>query len=66
MMPKTVWLQSGIRNPQVEEELAHAGIKVVADRCLKVEREAAMSARRHDEMWVRAVMRWHRLGPAAS
>eukprot|EP00891_Asterochloris_glomerata_P001371 jgi/Astpho2/1371/e_gw1.00025.115.1_t len=45
MMPKTVWLQSGIRNTQVEEELAHAGIKVVADRCLKVEREAAMSAR---------------------
>ena len=45
MMPKTVWLQSGITNPQVEEELARAGIKVVADRCLKVEREAAMSAR---------------------
>ena len=45
VLPKTVWLQSGITNPQVEEELARAGIKVVADRCLKVEREAAMSAR---------------------
>jgi uncharacterized protein len=35
--PKAVWFQSGIRNDQVAEELAKAGIKVVQDRCLMVE-----------------------------
>jgi uncharacterized protein len=34
---KTVWLQSGIRNDDVAERLARAGIKVVQDRCLMVE-----------------------------
>ena len=35
--PKSVWLQSGIRNDRVAEQLARAGIKVVQDRCLMVE-----------------------------
>lgn len=36
-MPKTVWLQSGIRNDPVAETLAKAGIKVVQDRCIMVD-----------------------------
>lgn len=35
--PMAVWFQSGIRNDQVAEALARAGIKVVQDRCLMVE-----------------------------
>jgi uncharacterized protein len=35
--PKAVWLQSGIRNEEVAEKLAKAGVKVVQDRCLMVE-----------------------------
>lgn len=35
--PRAVWLQSGIRNDQVAEALARAGIRVVQDRCLMVE-----------------------------
>jgi hypothetical protein len=35
--PKAVWFQSGIRNDEVAEKLANAGIKVVQDRCLMVE-----------------------------
>jgi predicted CoA-binding protein len=35
--PKAVWMQSGIRNAEVAEKLARAGIKVVQDRCLMVE-----------------------------
>jgi uncharacterized protein len=35
--PKAVWFQSGIRNDQVAEQFAKAGIKVVQDRCLMVE-----------------------------
>ncbi len=35
--PKVVWMQSGIRHPEVAETLARAGIKVVQDRCLMVE-----------------------------
>lgn len=35
--PVSVWLQSGIRNDEVAEQLARAGIKVVQDRCLMVE-----------------------------
>jgi len=38
--PKSVWLQSGIRNDSVAEQLARAGIKVVQDRCLMVEHRA--------------------------
>ena len=36
-MPKSVWFQSGIRNDEVAEKLARAGIQVVQDRCLMVE-----------------------------
>ncbi|HTK38305.1 MAG TPA: CoA-binding protein [Pyrinomonadaceae bacterium] len=35
--PKAVWFQLGIRNDQVAETLARAGIKVVQDLCLMVE-----------------------------
>jgi uncharacterized protein len=35
--PKAVWFQSGIRNNEVAEQLARAGIKVVQDRCLMVD-----------------------------
>jgi uncharacterized protein len=35
--PGAVWFQLGIRNDEVAETLARAGIKVVQDRCLMVE-----------------------------
>ena len=35
--PKVVWFQSGIRNDEVAERLARAGIKVVQDRCVMVD-----------------------------
>ena len=35
--PKAVWFQLGIRNDEVAETLAEAGIKVVQDLCLMVE-----------------------------
>lgn len=35
--PKAVWFQSGIRNNEIAEKLAQAGIKVVQDRCLMVD-----------------------------
>jgi predicted CoA-binding protein len=35
--PKAVWFQLGIRNDEVAETLANAGIKVVQDLCLMVE-----------------------------
>ena len=35
--PKAVWFQLGIRNDEVAEKLASAGIKVVQDMCLMVE-----------------------------
>lgn len=41
--PQAVWLQSGIRNDDVAEELARAGIKVVQDRCLMIEHRRAKS-----------------------
>jgi uncharacterized protein len=37
--PPAVWLQSGIRNDQVAETFARAGIKVVQDRCLMVDHQ---------------------------
>ena len=41
-MPKSVWLQSGIRNDEVAATLAKAGIKVVQDLCLMVEHRALL------------------------
>jgi uncharacterized protein len=38
--PKAVWFQLGIRNDDVAERLAEAGIKVVQDMCLMVEHRA--------------------------
>ncbi len=38
--PKYVWFQLGIRNDEVAERLAEAGIKVVQDLCLMVEHRA--------------------------
>ena len=38
--PKSVWVQSGIRNDAAAEEWAKAGIKVVQDLCLMVEHRA--------------------------
>lgn len=38
--PKAVWFQLGIRNDEVAEKLADAGIKVVQDLCLMVEHRA--------------------------
>ena len=35
--PKAVWMQSGIANSAVADQLAQVGIKVVQDRCLMVE-----------------------------
>lgn len=35
--PAAVWFQLGIRNDDAARELAQAGIKVVQDRCLKIE-----------------------------
>lgn len=36
-LPKTVWLQLGIRNDEAARRFEEAGIEVVQDRCLKVE-----------------------------
>ncbi len=35
--PAAVWFQAGIRDDEVAETLARAGIRVVQDRCLMVE-----------------------------
>ena len=35
--PRAVWMQLGIRNDEVAEALARAGILVVQDRCLMVD-----------------------------
>jgi predicted CoA-binding protein len=40
--PKSVWFQLGIRNDDVAEQLAGAGIKVVQNMCLMVEHRALM------------------------
>ena len=45
--PRSVWLQSGIRDDRTAETLARAGIQVVQDRCLMVDyRAVARSATR--------------------
>jgi uncharacterized protein len=40
--PKAVWFQLGIRNDDVAETLAKAGIKVVQNLCLMVEHRALL------------------------
>jgi len=40
--PKAVWFQLGIRNDEIAEKLAEAGIKVVQDMCLMVEHRALL------------------------
>ena len=45
-MPKAVWFQLGIRNDAAAETLAKAGIKVVQDRCLKVDYGRALMRRK--------------------
>jgi len=40
--PKSVWFQLGIRNDEVAEKLAEAGIKVVQNMCLMVEHRALL------------------------
>ena len=37
--PNAVWFQLGIRNDSAAQSLAEAGIKVVQDRCLKIEQQ---------------------------
>lgn len=41
--PRAVWFQLGIRNDEVAEQLADAGIKVVQDLCLMVEHRALIT-----------------------
>lgn len=43
-LPPPLSLQTGIRNPEVEAQLAEAGMKVVADRCLMVDHRQAAAA----------------------
>jgi predicted CoA-binding protein len=43
--PRVVWFQSGIRNNEVAETLARAGIKVVQDRCLMVDHRSYCARR---------------------
>lgn len=40
--PQAVWMQQGIRNDAVAEQLARAGIRVVQDRCLMVEHRGVL------------------------
>jgi len=35
--PKVFWEQLGIHNPEAEEKISASGIKIVYDRCMKVE-----------------------------
>jgi len=37
--PKVFWEQLGIHNPEAEEKIASAGIKVVYDRCMLQEHQ---------------------------
>ncbi|MGH7827520.1 MAG: CoA-binding protein [Candidatus Binatia bacterium] len=43
--PKAVWFQSGIRNDDIAQQLAKAGIKVVQDRCVMVEHRQVSTSR---------------------
>lgn len=42
LKPKSVWIQLGIKNDEVAETLAKAGIKVVQDACLMVEHRSLL------------------------
>ena len=42
--PKSVWFQLGIRNDELAEKFARAGIKVVQDLCLMVEHRTLIRA----------------------
>ena len=46
--PTAVWFQSGIRNDEIAERLAQAGIKVVQDRCLMVDHRRYANHERHN------------------
>jgi predicted CoA-binding protein len=37
--PRLVWMQQGIRHPEVARQLEAAGIAVVMDRCLAVDHQ---------------------------
>ena len=37
--PKLIWMQMGIRHPEVARRLEDAGIPVVMDRCLAVDHQ---------------------------
>ena len=43
--PKAVWMQAGIRNDEVAQQLAQAGIKVVQDRCLMVDHRRFLASK---------------------
>lgn len=43
--PKYLWLQEGLRHPQVAEQARAEGLTVVMDRCLKVDYARLISAR---------------------
>ena len=43
--PRSVWLQSGIRDDRTAEALARGGIQVVQDRCLMVDYRMVARAR---------------------
>lgn len=43
--PAVVWMQLGIRNDEVAQALAQAGITVVQDRCMMVEHRRLVAAR---------------------
>ena len=38
--PRSVWIQSGLRNDEAAKRFAEAGIKVVQDRCMMIEHRA--------------------------
>ena len=37
IMPKTLWLQLGIRNDEAVEKVLNKGVNVIQDSCIKVE-----------------------------
>ena len=39
IVPKTIWLQLGLSNPELARQAQGQGINVVMDRCIKIEHE---------------------------